>query len=114
MRLLLDECLDGGVVRALREAGYDLVDVREWQPGAADDMVLRNAHEMGRILITLDSDFGRLVYSAGMPHCGVLRIAGFTSDEEAEACLDGLRRFGAELTGGAWVVLESDNYRIRD
>jgi predicted nuclease of predicted toxin-antitoxin system len=106
--------LDGAVAPALREAGHDVLEVRRWQPGASDAAVLKRAFELGRILITLDNDVGRLVFAQGLAHCGVLRLVGFTSDEEPEACVAAMHRFGNELERGAWVVLEPDGSRIRD
>ena len=61
MRFLADESLDMAVTRALRSAGHDIRIVSREFPGAADEDVARAAAYDGRILLTEDRDFGRLV-----------------------------------------------------
>jgi predicted nuclease of predicted toxin-antitoxin system len=36
--------------------------------------LLRLAAEQGRILVTIDTDFGSLVYLAGAAHAGIIRL----------------------------------------
>ena len=43
MRFLADESCDFAVVRALREAGHDVVAVAELEPGVGDDAVIERA-----------------------------------------------------------------------
>jgi len=72
MRFLADESCDFGVVRALREAGHDVVAVCELRPQAEDQEVIDIALEQKRMVLTEDKDFGRLVYAHGKPNCGVI------------------------------------------
>ena len=65
MRLLADENLPGGVVRALRDACRDVAWIRTSAPGINDDAVLSLARAEGRVLITFDKDFGDLVWNRG-------------------------------------------------
>lgn len=63
-RFLADESCDFAVVRALREAAFDVVAVVEHAPGAADDQVIALSVKEGRVLLTEDKDFGQLVFAA--------------------------------------------------
>ena len=49
---LADESCDFAVVRALREAGFDVTAVSEVWPGAVDDVVFDLAICEGRMVIT--------------------------------------------------------------
>lgn len=61
MRFLADESCDFAVVRALREAGHDVLAIREVSPRAEDSAVVDRAHREERVLLTEDKDFGQLV-----------------------------------------------------
>ena len=61
--ILADEGLNGKLVKALREEGYEIVWVKETDAGIADDKVISLAKENSRILITEDKDFGEWIFS---------------------------------------------------
>src|SRR5215468_5093243 len=48
-------------IRALREAGYDVVAIAEVAKGATDEQVLERSLTEKRVLITEDRDFGDVV-----------------------------------------------------
>ena len=60
MRLLLDTCVWGGTVVPLKAAGHDVIWAGNWPSDPGDEEILTRAHQEGRILITLDKDFGEL------------------------------------------------------
>ena len=74
-QLLADECFAFGVVTLLREAGIDVVTVRDL--GRADrqlpdDEVLRIAHQTGRVVLTFNRrEFIRLHHD-GASHVGII------------------------------------------
>ncbi|NOT31864.1 MAG: DUF5615 family PIN-like protein [Planctomycetes bacterium] len=70
MQFLADESCDFRVVQALRVAGHDVLAVMEVAPGAPDFDVLKDAQELGRILLTEDRDFGQLVFANRMAQGG--------------------------------------------
>lgn len=51
----------------LARAGHDVLMVANSEPAADDRRVLALARETGRVLVTLDADFGHLVYRSGEP-----------------------------------------------
>jgi predicted nuclease of predicted toxin-antitoxin system len=67
MRFLADENFPLPSVRVLRQSGHDVVSISEDSPGARDHEVLRRANEENRILLTLDRDFGELIFRHGLP-----------------------------------------------
>ena len=76
MRLLIDACVAGAVVCALRDAGFDAEWVAEWETDPGDAAILDHAHETGRVVITRDKDFGALIFRDKQPHSGLLRMIG--------------------------------------
>jgi predicted nuclease of predicted toxin-antitoxin system len=70
--------IDVGVGRAvedwLRAAGYDVLAVRDLDPGMSDENILARAAAEQRLVITMDKDFGELVYRSGHAHAGVLLL----------------------------------------
>ena len=65
MRILADENISRGVVQALIEAGHDTVAIADVSPAAPDDNVLDMAVREERVLLTFDSDFGRMIFAEG-------------------------------------------------
>ena len=73
MRLLADENFPKLAVEAARAAGYDVSWIAENSPSISDRDVLAAAIAEGRIVVTLDKDFGELLFAAAaVPPPGVL------------------------------------------
>ena len=113
MKVLLDACVWGGAVGALRDAGHDVEWAGEWPSDPGDEEVLRRAADSNRVLVTLDKDFGELAVVRGVPHAGIIRLVGFGAREQGPACAAALARYGEELSAGALVTVERHRVRIR-
>ena len=75
VRFLADESCDSRVVVALRSAGHDVRAVVEDSPGAPDRLLVEQARQEDRILLTEDRDIGQLVYADRLARgAGVLLI----------------------------------------
>lgn len=74
MRFLIDRCAGRRLAEWLRREGHDVREAREHSPDPGDAALLRMAAEEGRVLVTIDTDFGTLVYLAGAAHAGVIRL----------------------------------------
>ena len=73
MKFLLDENCELRLARLLRERGHDVtVIVRDYPTALPDVAVLDIAEREGRILLTNDQDFQRLVVERHRPHAGVI------------------------------------------
>ena len=113
MRILLDTCVWGGVLPELRQAGHDVVWVGDWDQDPGDDVILARAHDEGRILVTLDKDFGELVIVREAAHYGIVRVVNTSARQQAKAILVVLERYADELSKGALVTVEPGRVRIR-
>jgi predicted nuclease of predicted toxin-antitoxin system len=65
VRLLADENVPALDIALLRRAGQDVPAVADDSPGASDRQVLDRARAEQRIILTLDLDFGSLVFRSG-------------------------------------------------
>lgn len=61
--ILADEGLNGYLVKALREEGYELMWIKETNPGMLDEDIIDLARNKNHILITEDKDFGEWIFS---------------------------------------------------
>jgi predicted nuclease of predicted toxin-antitoxin system len=72
---ITDENVHPDVVGALRRNGCDVLDVKESGfVGASDLVILRIAREENRIVLTHDSDFGRLAIANSEPILGIVYL----------------------------------------
>lgn len=113
MRFLVDVCAGGKLTRALRGDGHDVVDLQEeGRSTDDDDVVLARAFADRRIIVTIDTDFGELIYLGGQPHAGLVRLP----DWPAAARIALLRRIlhdhGSDLEQCAVVTVTGGRIRV--
>lgn len=113
MKILLDSCVWSGARKEIADAGHDVIWAGDWPVDPGDAEILARAYDEGRILVTLDKDFGELAIVYGTPHCGILRLVNFAARQQAAMCLHVLMLHGQELESGAIVTAEPGRLRIR-
>ena len=97
----------------LKAAGHDVVWAGEWPDDPGDDEILAQAYQEGRILVTLDKDFGELAVVREQSHAGIIRLVVLSASQQAVSCLMVLNRYEAELQSGAIVTVEHGRIRVR-
>jgi predicted nuclease of predicted toxin-antitoxin system len=112
MKFLVDECVGNGVAEWLKNIGYDTVSILEISPGASDNVLQRAVIEE-RILITLDKDFGDMVFRNRKEHCGIilLRLPNWQLAHKITA-LDTLLKNHKSMLQGNFVVFSDQSIRI--
>ena len=124
MRLLLDENVPAAVGDHLRAQGHDVAAVAQTHPAnLADAAVLAIAHREGRVLVTLDRDFGELIFARRAAHAGVvyLRLPGAPVASLIGRLEEVLRDHGGALGNGdreaeparPFLVVTTGEVRIR-
>ena len=113
MRLLLDTCVWGKVADELGDHGHDVDWVGNWPADPGDEEILARARLEGRILVTLDKDFGELIIVHRMPHCGILRVVDIAARKQTGVIQHVLTQHGHDLQAGAVVTAEKGRLRIR-
>jgi predicted nuclease of predicted toxin-antitoxin system len=77
MKAKLDENLDSRLVEPLRKAGHDATSVVEQELSGIDDEPLLNLCKTeGRILVTLDLDFGNVLRYPSEDSLGLIVLRG--------------------------------------
>lgn len=114
MKFLADESVDFPIVKLMRGLGYKIDAVVEFSAGVPDIEVLEIANEKEAILITMDKDFGELVYRNKHNTFGVvlLRINYLESNKQLEIINELLDKYVDELFG-KFTVVQENNVRIR-
>lgn len=114
MNLLADEGVERQIVTGLRQAGYEVWYIAEMDPGISDDVILAQANTNQALLMTLDKDFGELVYRQGLVHAGVilLRLAGLQAETKAALVTQIIQQRGQEMVN-AFSVVSPGTVRIR-
>ena len=113
MKALLDSCVWGGVASTLTEAGHDVVWAGAWNQDPGDAEILALAFQEGRVLVTLDKDFGELAVLRRQPHNGIVRLVNVPAQQQGSLCVLLLERYGSELATGAILTAEAGRVRIR-
>ena len=113
MKVLLDTCVWGGAAETLAAAGHDVRWIGDSDQDPGDEAIMRTAYEEGRVLVTLDKDFGELAVVYGKPHSGIIRLGGLAARQQGVYCANVLERFEQELVRGAILTVNSDRVRIR-
>ncbi len=98
----------------MRSEGYDVLTVREIDPRMSDTEILSLAVAEQRILVTMDKDFGELVYHSGQAHFGVLllRMEEATGSEKIAAIRQILANYADKLVGH-FCVYQNQRLRLR-
>ncbi len=114
LRFLADESCDFGVVRGLRQAGYDVLAVGDATTRSDDLQLIKQAAIEGRILLTEDKDFGWLVYASHEESTGVIlfRFPGIARSMLSGAILNLVNDQSQELVN-SFVVVQPGYIRIR-
>jgi predicted nuclease of predicted toxin-antitoxin system len=114
MNLVADESIDGQIVYRLQQDGHLVHYVVEMKPGIPDDAVLDLANREAALLLTVDKDFGELVYRQGRITSGIVlvRLAGLSPTHKADIVSSTLRKRRMELRH-AFTVITPGTVRLR-
>jgi predicted nuclease of predicted toxin-antitoxin system len=113
VKILLDACVWGKAKERLAQEGHDVVWAGDWDEDPGDLEILERARREGRLLITLDKDFGELAIVRRVRHAGIMRLVGISAKSQAGVCLHVLNRYSELLQTGAILTIESNRVRIR-
>jgi predicted nuclease of predicted toxin-antitoxin system len=113
MKILLDACVWGKAKERIAQDDHDVIWAGDWDEDPGDLEILERAHREGRLLVTLDKDFGELAIVRRIPHSGIMRLVNISAKRQAEVCVYVLDRYREALENGAILTVESNRVRIR-
>lgn len=111
-KLLTDSCVSPAVARRLRADGHDVISALDLPADPGDRAILEMAAAGGRAIITIDSDFGALVFRDGAIRVGVLRIREAKPVTQAERVSQLVSLYGDQLADGAFVTDDGVTARV--
>lgn len=114
MKFLIDVGVGRKVEEYLLTSGFDVKAVRDIDYSMKDILIIQLAEEEQRVIITMDKDFGELVYHAGHKSSGVLllRLNDMNGEQKVEIVKYILSNFSSELTFN-FCVYYKNRFRIR-
>ena len=112
MKFLIDRCAGRLLADWLHKQGHDVVESRELGPDPGDRALLDWAAKETRILVTIDTDFGELIYLENLSHAGLVRLPDVPARERQLIIHDLLTRYEAELQNAAIITVRGGRIRI--
>lgn len=114
LKFLVDVGVGEKVEDFLYKSGYDILSVRKLNPRMSDSEVIDIAAKDNRIVITMDKDFGELIYNSGLIHKGILllRTENCSGDKKVKILSEILINYSSELEEN-FCVFSKDRLRIR-
>ena len=103
----------GRALEDLRSWGHDVIWAGSWEKDPGDQEILERSRREGRILVTLDKDFGELAIVRGIHHAGIIRLVNQSASQQAAACREVLLRHEHDLEKGAIITVEPGRLRVR-
>jgi len=114
LKFLIDVGVGKGIENYLYAEGYDIKAVREIDPCLEDEKIIRTAFLENRMVITMDKDFGELVYHSLMEHSGVLllRLEDATGSKKLKVLKFIIENYSDRIKN-CFCVFQNDKFRIR-
>ncbi|HSE83383.1 MAG TPA: DUF5615 family PIN-like protein [Thermodesulfobacteriota bacterium] len=115
LKFLVDVGVGKKVEQWLQKRGYDIRAVRDIDPSMEDRDIFNMAVTEARMVITMDKDFGELVYNSGLAHTGVLllRLEDAKADEKVRIVENILKKYSDRLLN-KFCVYQNGRLRIRE
>ena len=112
MKFLIDQCAGRLLAEWLRGQGHDVVESRERGPDPGDRALLKIASNEQRILVTIDTDFGKLVFVWEVPHAGLVRLPDVPAEQRIALMAELLKRHRQALEMQAIITIRGGRIRI--
>ena len=112
MKFLVDRCAGHRLAGWLRHRGHDVVESRERGADPGDREILEWSAAEGRVLITMDKDFGELIFVGGVPHCGLVRLPDVPAQRRIALMNRVLRDHAREIAARAIITVRGGRIRI--
>ena len=112
MRFLVDRCAGPRLAEWLRDAGHDVQEARSLGTDPGDRVLLELAASSNRVMITIDTDFGELIYLHNVPHSGLIRLPDVPAEQRIDHVAEIISRHRPELESRAIVTVRGGHIRV--
>jgi len=111
MKFLLDSCISKFAVETLREKGFEVLWIPEIGEDPGDETIIKRAFEENFVLVTLDKDFGELIFVFNKPHSAIIRLVDIPPQQQGEILLKVIDTYKKDIENKALITI--DKYRVR-
>jgi len=114
MKIVADESIERPIVARLRIEGHQVIHIAEIAPGITDLEVLEYTNRNEALLVTVDKDFGDIVFHQNYQVPGVVLVRlpdDLTSLEKSNIIADIIRKYDEELFH-SFTVIASHKMRM--
>lgn len=112
MRFLVDPCAGRRLAVWLRDQGHDAHFSDEPGVDPGDRALLEHAASEGRVLVTVDTDFGELVFVQRVSHAGLVRLPDVPMARRISVMKQVLERHREALERQAIITVRGRRVRI--
>ena len=112
MRFLVDRCAGRRLAEWLSDRGHDVLEARSLGPDPGDRALLELAESAERVLITIDTDFGELIYLHDIPHAGLVRLPDVPAAQRIALMAEVIGQHGRTLEDRAIITIRGGRIRI--
>ena len=112
MKFLVDRCAGRRLVVWLRNEGHDVAESSDSGEDPGDDAILQRALAESRVLITMNKDFGELVFRQRHAHAGLVRLPDVPADRRIVLMHRLLDNYEKALSSGAVITVRGGRIRI--
>lgn len=112
MKFLVDRCAGRRLAEWLRQQAHDVVESQERGPNPGDRVLLSWGAAEGRILITMDKDFGEFIFAERSPHSGLVRLPDVPVDQRIALMEQVFTTHTSDLVAQAVVTVRGGRIRI--
>jgi predicted nuclease of predicted toxin-antitoxin system len=112
MKFLIDRCAGHRLALWLQGKGHDVFEAYSLGSDPGDLALLQLAVAQQRIVVTIDTAFGKLIFADAVPHCGLVRLPSVPADERIRLLEIVLTKHAQELASGAIITVRGNRIRI--
>ena len=112
MRFLIDRCAGHRLAEWLGSNGHDVVEAQTLGPDPGDRALLELAESQNRILVTMDKDFGELIYLRRVSHAGLIRLPDVRVARRIEMIEELIDQYSEALEDRAIVTIQGGRVRV--
>ncbi len=112
MRFLVDRCAGRRLAEWLLNNGHDTLEAQTIGPDPGDQALLELAASENRAIITIDKDFGELIYLHRIPHAGLIRLPDVRMVRRIEIIAEIIDRYGPEVEEQAIITVQGRHVRV--
>ena len=112
MRFVTDRCAGRRLAEWLSDNGHDVVEAQTLGPDPGDRALLELAESENRVMITMDKDFGELIYLHRVPHAGLIRLPDVRMPQRIALVNEIITRYAQALEERAVITVHGGRIRI--